>query len=70
LWGFRKDEEGEEEKEDDEHICMAAAGFIFLTLQTSRERKETFGEFRTYVSPADTQLVDFRNVDVGLSGGL
>jgi hypothetical protein len=46
LWGFRKEEE-----EEDEHIRMAAAIFIFLTLQTSRRKKETFGEFRTYVSP-------------------
>jgi hypothetical protein len=71
LWGFREDEEGEEEDED---ISMAAAVFIFLTLKTSRRKKEPLlvssEQCKHKQCVADTQLVDFRNADVGLSGAL
>jgi hypothetical protein len=62
------------ENEEDENICMAAAGFIFLASQVPKEKKNkrrswvrlTLSKRKVYDS--DELVIDLRNDDIGLSG--
>ena len=66
MWRFKQNEE------EDEAICMAAAGFIFLASKLSKEKKKRRFRVRPTLSKrkiydGDELLMDLRNDDVGLS---
>jgi hypothetical protein len=63
TWRFKGNEE------EDEDMCMAAAGFIFLASKLSKEKKKRPTLSKRKIYDGD-ELVHMRNDDVQLSGEL